>query len=216
MKKTELAILLSRLEGFEEPNEALEQYSTPADIVADILYHACLQGNIAGKTVADLGCGTGIIALGCALLGAKKVFGVELDRRALEAAKRNEQKLREEGYEVSVEWACMNVSDFSIQVDAVVQNPPFGLKQEKQDRIFIRKAIEAAPVVYSIHHSSEGTRNFINGFAQNLGACVASVKHYSLGIPKVFYHHRSRTHWIGVDCYLITRGVGHESKGNQV
>ncbi len=216
MKKKELEMALSRLERFEEPKEALEQYNTPPDIVADILLYAYMQGNIEGKTVADFGCGAGIIALGCSLLGAKKAFGIEVDDKALAVAKRNEQKLREDGFDVAVEWVHMDVADFNTPVDTVVQNPPFGIKRKNYDRIFLAKAIEAAPVVYSIHRAAEGTASFINGFAQRLGAYVASVKAYSFGLPKAFYHHRSNMRRIGVECYLIMRGVGHETERDKI
>ncbi|HPO03898.1 MAG TPA: 50S ribosomal protein L11 methyltransferase [Bacillota bacterium] len=41
------------------------------------------------KTVLDMGCGSGVLAIASALLGAKKVLGVEIDPVAVEIAKKN-------------------------------------------------------------------------------------------------------------------------------
>ena len=41
------------------------------------------------KTVLDMGCGSGVLAIASALLGAKKVLGVEIDPGAVEIAKKN-------------------------------------------------------------------------------------------------------------------------------
>jgi len=42
-----------------------------------------------GNSVLDYGCGSGILAITAAKLGATKVIGVEIDEQAIEAAKRN-------------------------------------------------------------------------------------------------------------------------------
>ncbi len=41
------------------------------------------------KTVLDIGCGSGILAIAAALLGCKKAIGVDLDSMAVEISKRN-------------------------------------------------------------------------------------------------------------------------------
>jgi ribosomal protein L11 methyltransferase len=50
------------------------------------------QADIQGKTVIDYGCGSGILAIAAALLGAKKVIGVDLDPQALEATQANAER----------------------------------------------------------------------------------------------------------------------------
>ena len=69
--KKDLEIILSTLKGFERPKPELEQYTTPSSLAAELLWQAYIDGNIEGKIVVDLGCGTGILALGAAILGAK-------------------------------------------------------------------------------------------------------------------------------------------------
>ena len=74
MKLRHLEMALQRCKGFEKPRAAWEQYQTPTPLAARLLYDAFLHGDIEQKTVMDLGCGTGILAIGAALLGAKKII----------------------------------------------------------------------------------------------------------------------------------------------
>ena len=50
------------------------------------------QADVKGKTVIDYGCGSGILAIAAALLGAKKVIGVDTDPQALEATQANAER----------------------------------------------------------------------------------------------------------------------------
>ena len=59
MNKKQLAIKLSKLEQLKEHNQKLEQYTTPSETAASILWHAYMNNDIKGKTIADLGCGSG-------------------------------------------------------------------------------------------------------------------------------------------------------------
>jgi len=79
MNLRQLEMRLERLQGFERPTARLEQYQTPAPVAARLLHHAAMQGAIEGRRVCDLGCGTGILACGAALLGASAVTGVDID-----------------------------------------------------------------------------------------------------------------------------------------
>ncbi|MHC9512149.1 50S ribosomal protein L11 methyltransferase [Kangiella sp. M94] len=53
----------------------------------------CLQwldgADLTGKTVIDYGCGSGILAIAALLLGAEKVYAVDIDPQAIEATKQN-------------------------------------------------------------------------------------------------------------------------------
>lgn len=50
------------------------------------------QADVKGKYVIDYGCGSGILAIAAALLGAKKVIGVDTDPQALEATQANAER----------------------------------------------------------------------------------------------------------------------------
>ena len=80
---------LQRVGGYHRPRAALEQYQTPAHLAARLLYHALMKGDIEGKNVCDLGCGTGMLAIGAALLGAGSVKGVDSDPQAVKDANAN-------------------------------------------------------------------------------------------------------------------------------
>lgn len=57
---------------------------------------ACLEwlaeNDIEGKSVIDYGCGSGILALSAAKLGAKKVYAVDIDPQALQATEENAKR----------------------------------------------------------------------------------------------------------------------------
>ena len=48
--------------------------------------------DVAGKTVVDFGCGSGILAIAALKLGAKKVIGIDIDPQALQASMDNAQR----------------------------------------------------------------------------------------------------------------------------
>ncbi|MDT0595217.1 50S ribosomal protein L11 methyltransferase [Glaciecola petra] len=56
----------------------------------------CLQWldatDLAGKTVVDFGCGSGVLSLAALMLGASKVIGIDIDPQALIASKDNAQR----------------------------------------------------------------------------------------------------------------------------
>jgi predicted RNA methylase len=79
MRLRDLEIALQSIERITDLEITLEQYPTPAKIVANILYDAEITYNdIQEKTVIDLGCGDGIFAIGAALLGATRVIGIDI------------------------------------------------------------------------------------------------------------------------------------------
>ena len=87
MKKKELELLLQQVQGTDQIRSSLEQYQTPAFIAADILFLA--YNDVHKKVVIDLGCGTGMFSIGCALLGAAGVYGIDIDKKAVQIAKKN-------------------------------------------------------------------------------------------------------------------------------
>src|SRR3989344_3760936 len=92
--KKKLSILLSRLKEQEILKLNLEQYQTEGEIAGDILWKAFLNNDIKGKTIADLGCGNGIFGIGALLMEAKKVYFLDKDIDAIDAAKENYKRLK--------------------------------------------------------------------------------------------------------------------------
>ena len=171
MKKKQLEITLQRLKPLETRSARLEQYSTPGEIAADLLWEACGAGDIQGKSVADLGCGNGVLCIGAKLLGAEKAFGMDLDHGAVTVAKENALSLG-----LDIDLREMDVASLVGSFDTVVQNPPFGAQTKHADRSFIRKALEVAPRVYSLH--LDGTQKFVEKMIQALGGLCEPVKRY--------------------------------------
>ena len=87
MKKSKLAIILSKFETFKEPKAELEQYPFDGQSASEMLWNACQLGDIEGKKIGDLGCGTGILGIGALLLGAKFVYFIDKSEGAVLAAK---------------------------------------------------------------------------------------------------------------------------------
>lgn len=204
MRKKDLEMLLSRLQGFVRPKVKLEQYPTPSSIAADLLWDAYQKGHIQGKIIADLGCGTGILGLGALLLGAKTVFFVDIDHDAIRIAQENKIFLEKKvGEKFSASFMCTSLSVFRNKVDVVFQNPPFGTKDVHADKVFLEKALGSAPLVYSFHKWS--TKKFVEAFVEEKGFQVVEVYRYKFPIKAQFTFHISRVKTIDVGCWCFQK-----------
>ena len=201
-RKKQLAIVLSNLEKFGKPKVDLEQYETPGNIAAELLWIADMKGKIRNKTIADLGCGTGILSIGCALLGAKKVYAVDIDREAITIAKRNAVKM---GCSYDIDFFEMDVSDFDIKVDTVVMNPPFGCQSRNADRPFLQKSFEIGNDVFSLHLAKEEVERFLKRYSEGLGFRAHFIKKVKMEIPAKFFFHKKRIDRIDVNIIHFER-----------
>lgn len=205
MRKKQLEIALQRLAPHPSPSLELEQYMTPGDVAATMLLMGYTRGDIAGKVVCDLGCGTGRLAIGAALLGAKKVIGVDIDSIALEVARQNAQKAG-----VHIAWVECDVTKFKVDgIETVIQNPPFGVQKKGADILFLRKALELAGVVYSLHKAVQKNRAFIAGVVRDLGGKITDRLELEFHIPRQFEFHTRDVYRFKVDLYRIERGKRH-------
>jgi len=202
--KSGLAIVLSKLKGFEKPKVSVEQYSMDSEIGAELLWNALYRGDIKEKTVVDLGCGTGMLGIGSLLLGAEKAYFVDIDEKAINIAKENLAKVKSE-YSVDggAVFLCQDIKNFNEKVDAVLQNPPFGTKQKHVDKIFLEKAIELAPIVYSFHKSS--TKIFVESFAKDNNFEVTACFKFKFPLKQTMNFHRREIHRIDVACWRLEK-----------
>jgi putative methylase len=198
MKKKYLEMLLQTIPPFDSPKASLEQYSTPSVIASDVLFMAYAEGDIADKVVADLGCGTGILAIGAAKLGAKRVIGVDLDGNALTQAEAN---ARSTG--VAIDYVREDVTEFAEKVDTVVMNPPFGAQKRNADRPFLDVATTVADSVYSIHMSD--TVDFLAKYISDRGFYVDFQKRYKFEIPHMFSFHTKAKKCFDVSLLCLRR-----------
>ena len=119
---------------FKQPIPELEQYSTPPDIALEIIKKVNTSGNLSGK-VADLGCGTGRLAIAAAILGAN-VTGFEIDEEAINIA-----KIYSEHNNLEIEWINQAIEGIEDNFDTVIMNPPFGSQRPGADRILLEQAM---------------------------------------------------------------------------
>ncbi|EDY36247.1 hypothetical protein ABOONEI_2234 [Aciduliprofundum boonei T469] len=198
MKKKKLEILMEGVENYKNPKASLEQYFTPATIASDIMFLAYSLGDIEEKILADFGAGTGIFTIGACLLGARKIFSVEIDVGAIEILKKNLEK-----YKCSAEILNMNVEEFNSEVDTVVQNPPFGAQNRHADLPFLEKAMQVANVIYTLHNAN--TSEFIERKIFQNGWEITHRKFYDFSIPYMYGFHRKEEVRRRVVFYRIVR-----------
>lgn len=169
---------LQDLDDFDEPNIELEQYATPPHIAAVLLNTIDSSfDDIQDKLVADLGCGTGRLLVGCILSGARQAYGFDVDQDALNGALKNISDLFSDEEEpndlaTSAHQGCQKFNLIKADIassdcdkfwepwnkvfDTVVMNPPFGTKQNQGlDMLFLKRAVELSHgSVYSLHKTS--------------------------------------------------------------
>jgi putative methylase len=184
MKQRQLEILLQKVPIPPNPSPTLEQYMTPAPIAADILFTAYHWGDIEGKTVVDLGCGTGIFSVGALYMGAKEVYGIDIDRGsislAIEYARSNN---------LPIQYQSQDITAVTTRGDTVLMNPPFGAQKsnQKADRKFIEKGFCIASVIYSLHLKK--TVPFIETMIHALHGELTYQKDYDFPIKWMFPFH---------------------------
>ena len=203
VSRKQLEMLLQQVESFQEPKPELEQYPiTPQGASMILTVIANTYDDIQDKMLADLGCGTGVLAIGAALLGAKEVIGVEIDQRQLEIAAKNAQKLNVID---KIRWIKSDIHDIALKVDVVIQNPPFGVQRADHgmDIVFLKKALESAKIIYSLHKSGEKTQVYLRKFIQNQGAILDTIVPLQINLPHLYKFHRKKNYPVQIDLYRI-------------
>ena len=192
MSKRALERRLSAVRDFDEPQVELEQYATPADLAAHVVPLADVHGDVAGRTVLDLGTGTGVLALGAAARDPARVVGLDVDWTALDAARDNERRVDPA---VSVDWVQGDATRAPVCLDdrrvrerdvTVLMNPPFGAQRgnEHADRAFLETTASVADVSYSIHN--EESQAFVDAFAGDAGGEVTHAFRAELPLERQF------------------------------
>ncbi len=196
VRRSELAARLEAIPDFPEPDAAQEQYVTPADIAAALILEAEADGCIRGRTVLDLGCGTGVLSLAAYLLGAS-VHGVDADAGAVAIAK------------AAVPDGHFEVADLAAweppRVDTVVMNPPFGAQKRHADRIFYARAAQALrPGGTCWFLAQTSGEAFLQRFWGDLGASLERVEVWDYPLPARFAFHDRDVAVIRVGGYCAT------------
>jgi len=222
IRKLDLELFLSQIKPHPSPQASLEQYTVSEAVAATMLYLAAYTHNdIIGKTVLDLGCGTGRLALAASFLGAQLVVGVDIDKAAIKIASENSEKA---GLKANVQWIVGDINAISGRFDTVLQNPPFGVQKRAADRKFLEKALEVGRMVYSLHKHPRTAKQlikklkantgsllqvspspFIKKFVEDHNGMVEAVYAVLMTIPRMFDFHTKTKHDFVIDLYLIKR-----------
>ena len=115
MKLKHLESCLSSLPNriFPNPKIELEQYPTSVHLTSSIILSALAKGDAGpGTSVLDLGCGTGMLGLGFALVRSDMVYLIDCDPEAMSLARENVVMLLEEevvGRSSEDEEGCIGV-----------------------------------------------------------------------------------------------------------
>ncbi|KAL4420403.1 hypothetical protein ABPG75_010059 [Micractinium tetrahymenae] len=204
MKLKELESLMQDIAPFEQPKIELEQYPTGPHLASRLLFAvANSYDEFDGQTVIDLGCGTAMLSIGAAMLGAQHVIGVDVDDDALRIAQENVDEYEDP---LPVDFIRCDVRQVAaqarLQADTVVMNPPFGTRRKGADMEFLRAAFALSRnSIYSLHKSS--TRDYIQRFVEReLRASSAEVlAQLRYDLPASYTFHKEKSKDIEVDLW---------------
>jgi putative methylase len=205
MRKKRLEALLERIPAHPSPKVALEQYTVPGETAAEILFIADkIFNDVKCRRIVDLGCGTGRLSIGAALLGACRVIAVDIDRAAVKLLRENLEKFN---LKDRVQPVIADIQAVEGSFDTVIQNPPFGVRRPGADRPFITKALRISRVVYSLHKSDVKSRYFIKRLVERNNGEITHIFNMRMRMPRIFPYHRKRIHEFSVDLYrMISHG----------
>ncbi|MBR3139993.1 MAG: methyltransferase domain-containing protein [Methanobrevibacter sp.] len=203
-RKKHLEMRLQNIPSHPKPKVGLEQYTTPSTIASDLIWNAFGLGDIEDKNILDLGCGTGIFAIGSALMGANSSIGVDIDKDSIDLALEVSGKLNLD----NIDFIVSDICDFNegLNADTVFQNPPFGSQRRAdtgQDLRFVKKAIKLnANVLYSFHMAS--TEEFLMKFYDDNNFEITHIFRYKFPIPKIYDFHNKEKQIVDV---IVIRAI---------
>ncbi|XP_022179411.1 methyltransferase-like protein 5 [Myzus persicae] len=201
MKLKTLQHALEDIETFENPKIELEQYTTSSHIAACILHTAqFVYNDISGKCVADLGCGSGVLSIGAALLGAQYCAGFDIDPSAISLSVENAAD-RDVLSQCDFILCDVKKIDKNMQLkafDTVIMNPPFGTRERGADLIFLKMALSLATrAVYSLHKTS--TRKRVLSMAKELNVHAKVIAELRFDLPASYKFHKQNSVDVQVD-----------------
>ena len=219
IRKLDLELFLAKVAPQPTPKAHLEQYTISEQAAANMLYIAAyVNGDVVGKSVLDLGCGTGRLGLGAAFLGAESVVGIDIDHLAIKTACENAAKNN-----LPIQLINGDVASITGHFDTVLENPPFGVQNREADRAFLVKALEVGYTIYSLHNHPEVDERlikqlkasqgflqveaspFLQRFIEKHGGAVKAVYSLPMTIPRMFDFHSKLKHDFVIDLYVIQK-----------
>jgi putative methylase len=197
MRRAELTRSLESVEPFTVADAVREQVITPTEAAVELLEAALARDDLIGRTVVDLGAGTGRLSIGAALLGAASVTAVESDPQAIAVARRNVDRAG-----VDVELIQAEVEAFARPLDVVLMNPPFGAQRRHADRPFWEAAFRCARRrTYAF--ALAASRTFIARSCVERAVPIAETRPIRWTLPATFRHHRKPRVELAVDLWVL-------------
>ena len=203
MKLKNIISELESLETFSSPKDYLEQYQTPPSVAGETIHYISNNYNLNNYSIADLGCGTGILGISAALCGCKNVFLFDIDEEALDIAKNNIEKLELEDNIQIIQMdvnQLRNCNKLNKYFDLVITNPPFGIRSENgADIEFLKTASYICNnTIFSLHKFS--TINFLKKFYNKKG--INDIKSFKIeyNLPKTYKFQKKKEKNIDVVC----------------
>ena len=203
MKLKNIISSLESLETFSSPKDYLEQYQTPPSIAGEMIHYISNNYSLNNYSIADLGCGTGILGISAALCGCKNVFLFDIDEEALDIAKNNIEQLE---LEDNIQIIQMDVNQLrqcnklNKYFNLVITNPPFGIRSENgADIEFLKTASYICNnTIFSLHKFS--TINFLKKFYNKNG--INDIKSFKIeyNLPKTYKFQKKKEKNIDVVC----------------
>jgi predicted RNA methylase len=108
LKHLQSALSSIPIKQFPNPKIILEQYATSPELASHVIQFALDRGDIgpasdddsndgnhdnSSNSILDLGCGTGMLSIGCAIVGTKLIYCVDCDEEAIEIVKENVKEM---------------------------------------------------------------------------------------------------------------------------
>jgi putative methylase len=200
VKRKRLEILLSSLKAIPEPKLRFEEYGLDPTSASTVLHIATSMDDIEGRDVIDLGCGTGILSIGAAIMGAKRVVGIDIDEDSVKVALENMKSLG-----VKIEFISGSIECIEPQFDTTVMNPPFGSWRRGLDIKFLAKALAISNVVYSIHKANYKSDAFLRRKLEDMGGEMKRLGGIEIRIPRLFRFHKKAQYKVDAALYRIVR-----------
>ncbi len=202
-----LKILLEKeIPKIKDPIRSLEQYTTPSELVLEMIEHSYLSGILNNSTTMDLGAGTCRIAIASLIMGATKSIAIDIDNRFSSECLRSASKLGLKDRLLFLNAHIKNGVGLVREkgIDIVFMNPPFGVWNKGADREFLIFSFSRSPRrIYSILKS--GNISYHTKLSSKWGYELKLIATREFPIPASMPHHKSRMKKVKVDVVLFER-----------
>lgn len=192
---------LDAIEGFKSPKIKYEQYMTPSELACSVAHVMAVENDdVLGKSIIDLGCGTGMLSAAMLLYGANQVVGIDVDSSLEHIYKENLAKVSDKPYKfINIDVTTSDISTIGKYHTAII-NPPFGTKNTSGvDVLFLDKALQIADVVYSIHKTS--TRDY---FKEKYAGRIKILSKMYFELKKTYRFHKKESVHVEVDLIRVS------------